>query len=605
MTNNNGAERKSSPRRQKSINGIFSQLEALFDAFRVSRERVALRWLGAALIVVISLTAFGQIKLNAWNRPFFDALERKDVSTLLAQTGVFLLIASVLLALNVAQMWLSQMTKLKLREGLTRDLFSQWLKPKRPCRLAHAGVIGINPDQRIHADAQRLAEASTDLGIGLLQASMLLISFVGVLWSLSSGVSVSVFGRPLPLPGYMVWAALLYAGAGWYASFRIGAPLVRLGAERYARESELRSALMNVNEHGEAIAISRGESEAEERLRKEFERLSRVLHRLARATTRLTWVTAGYGWLAIIVPIVVAAPAYFFGNLTFGGLLMAVGAFTQVQQSLRWFVDNAGAIADWRATLFRVGSFRRALQGFDEIDKTEAGVRIIETGDDRLIISNLVVKTSSASIGLDARRIEIAPGDRVLILGEPRSGKTLLFHTLAAVRRAGSGEIRLPPDESVVFMPRRPFLPELPLRNVLAYPRAPGSHSDAAYLAALNRMGLKRLATQLDRVARWDRELLDPEQQALAFARLLLRRPRFVVMDEAIETLSPQQRLTLVDLFENELAGAAVVSISGQTAPYKLFSRVYRITDASNARPLDTLKGAPPKPGKVAARSDL
>lgn len=605
MVDQNRAGSESATRRKKALNGIFSQLEIILDAFRVSRERVALRWLGVGLVAVIGLTAYGQIRLNAWNQPFFDALARKDIPTLGAQTLVFLGIAGVLLVLNVVQMWLGQLTKLKLREGLTRDLFSQWLKPRRPCHLARAGAIGVNPDQRIHADAQRLAEASADLGVGLLQATVLLISFVGVLWTLSDGVSFSVYGRAVAIPGYMVWCALLYAGAGWYASWRIGGPLVRLGAERYARESELRFALMHVNEHGETIAVCRGEREAEERLRKEFARLLRVLRRLASSTTRLTWVTAGYGWLAIIAPIIVAAPAYFVGNLTFGGLLMAVGAFTQVQQSLRWFVDNAGAIADWRATLFRVGSFRKALQGFEAHEAAEGGVRIVATETDRLILTNLVVESNAARVCLDSRRVEIAPGDHVAVIGAPRSGKTLLFHTLASVRRTGSGEIRLPPEGSVIYMPKRPYMPELPLRNVLAYPEPPARYSDESYLAALDRFGLRRLAPRLDRVGRWDRELLESEQQALAFARLLLHRPRFVVMDEAIDALSPQARQTIFNIFEDDLLDTAVVAIGGHETPSKFFSRVYRLTKAPQGQTFEIFSGAPPRADKVAARPDL
>lgn len=598
MTEQNGAGRASALRRRKSISGLLSQLEIILDAFRVSRERNALRGLGAGLVVVIGLTAFAQIRLNAWNQPFFDALARKDGAVLGQQTLVFLVIAGALLVLNVAQMWLTQMTKLKLREGLTRDLFAQWLAPKRACHLARAGSIGVNPDQRIHADAQRLAEASTDLGVGLLQAMMLLVSFVGVLWTLSSGVGFNIFGRVIAIPGYMVWCALLYAGAGWYAIWRIGGPLVRLGAERYARESELRFALMHVNEHGETIAICRGEREAEDRLQREFARLARVLRRLASATTALTWVTAGYGWFAIITPIIIAAPAYFGGNLTFGGLLMAVGAFTQVQQSLRWFVDNAGALADWRATLFRVGSFREALQGFDAIDAA-AGVSVTTGESDRLVLIDLVVESPSARVRLDARRVEIAPGERVLIAGAPRSGKTLLFQALAGVRRAGSGEIRLPPEAHLAFMPKRPFMPELALRNVLAYPHPPERYTDSAYLAALARMGLSRLAPRLDRVARWDRELIDAEQHALAFARLLLHRPRFVIADEALDALAPAAQAALIDVFTKELSETALVSIGGKRGRDPFFTRVYNLVPAQTmVAPGGVVL---PKAGKLAA----
>ena len=253
------------------------------------------------------------------------------------------------------------MSKLKLREGLTRDLFDQWLVPRRAFRLSGAGEIGVNPDQRIHEDARHLVDLSTDLGIGLLQATLLLVSFITVLWTVSDGVTFSIAGMSFALPGYMVWFALIYAGIASFGSWRVGRPLIALNAERYAREADLRFGLVRVNERTEAIALYGGETDEKDYLNREFDQVLSMMRRLVSAITRLTWVTAGYGWFAIVAPFIVAAPGYFAGDMSLGGLMMAVGAFNQVQQALRWFVDNFSTIADWRATLLRVASFRLAL----------------------------------------------------------------------------------------------------------------------------------------------------------------------------------------------------------------------------------------------------
>ena len=340
---------------------FMSLLRVVFAAMRAAPQRLTLATLGVALFGVIAVTAWGQIRLNAWNQPFYDALAQKDLPGALSQLRIYAIIAGGLLILNVSQTWLGQMMKLRLREALTGDLIDRWLVPKRAALLAQSGEIGINPDQRIHADAQHLADVSADLGVGLVQASLLLVSFVGVLWMLSSGVVFDVAGLHVDVPGYMVWCALIYALIGSLASWRVGRPLMALGAERYARESEVRFALVDIGANSESIALMGGEAYEARRLTRTFAELVAILRRLVSATTNLTWVTAGYGWVAIVAPVIVAAPAYFFGQLSFGGLLMAAGAFTQVQQSLRWFVDNAGVIADWRATLLRVAVFRRAL----------------------------------------------------------------------------------------------------------------------------------------------------------------------------------------------------------------------------------------------------
>ncbi len=274
---------------------------------------------------------------------------------------VFGVIAGSLLILNVTQAWLREMSKLKLREGLTRDLFDQWLVPRRAFRLAGAGEIGVNPDQRIHEDARHLVDLSTDLGIGLLQATLLLGSFITVLWAASDGVTFTIAGAKFALPGYMVWLALIYAGIASFGSWRVGRPLIALNAERYAREADLRFGLVRVNERTEAIALYGGETDEKDYLNREFNQVLLMMRRLVSAITRLTWVTAGYGWFAIVAPFIVAAPGYFAGDMSLGGLMMAAGAFNQVQQALRWFVDNFSLIADWRATLLRVASFRLAL----------------------------------------------------------------------------------------------------------------------------------------------------------------------------------------------------------------------------------------------------
>jgi putative ATP-binding cassette transporter len=578
--------------RQAESDGLVSQLKAILQVFRNSSRRGALLWLGAGLALVVGATVYWQIKLNAWNRPFYDALSRKDLSAFASQLLVFVGIAGALLVLNVAQTWLNQKTKVTLRDELTRDLFDQWLSPRRAFLLAGAGEVGVNPDQRIHEDARHLTELSTDLCVGLFQATLLLVSFVAVLWFLSAGVVFEFQGRSFVIPGYMVWSALFYAGVASWASWRVGRPLVQLNAERYARESDLRFALVHVNEHSEGIAVHRGEEGEKGRLQHALDSLLVVLRALVGSTTRLTWVTAGYGWFTIIAPIVVASPAYFMGNLSFGGMLMAVGAFEQVQQSLRWFVDNVGVIADWRATLFRVGGLRCALIDMDKLGDHASRIELAWTGEDKLCFEDLGVSSPTGYTTLNESRVEILPRDHVLILGAPASGKTSLFRAIAGLWSWGKGKITLPPAEHIMFMPKRPYIPGGALRDVLAYPAPSRSFTTQEFEAALASVGLSFLSCWLDREARWDKELSEPDQQGLAFARVLLHKPRWIIVDEAIGSLRQETRVKLFDIFEKELATTAVIYISGSQAEDKFFTRVLRLTKnpldprmSSDARP--------------------
>ena len=251
--------------------GLLPQLGMMIRALLDSPVRGQLFILGGAVFAVIVATAYGQIRLNRWNQPFYDALAHRDFRQFLIQLGVFGIITFSLLVLNVGQRWLSEMLKLKLREGLVRDLVGEWLKPGRAARLAQEGAIGVNPDQRMHEDARHLTELSGDLGVQLLQSSILLVTFVEVLWVLSRGFIFHCHGHVFSIPGYMVWAAILYAGTGSLLSYWVGGSLIPKNAERYQRESELRYSLMQVNQHLPAIATPAGEEEARQRLDRDLD----------------------------------------------------------------------------------------------------------------------------------------------------------------------------------------------------------------------------------------------------------------------------------------------------------------------------------------------
>ncbi|MFO1114392.1 MAG: ABC transporter ATP-binding protein/permease [Beijerinckiaceae bacterium] len=551
---------------------FMGELRAMISVLACSPGRVLLLALCFGLLIVVSATAYSQIVLNAWNEPFYDAINRRDVAGFMLQLQRFVGIAGTLLILNVAQMWLNQMMKLKVREGLTRHLIAEWLAPKRSFLLADAGNIGENPDQRIHEDARHLSEVSIDLGIGLFQASLLLASFIGVLWSLSTGVTFELWRVRFSVPGYMVWCALLYAGLASVASWRVGRPLIQLNAQRYALEADLRFALVHANEHSEGVAVYGSERREEAALVNVLDHLLSNLRLLVGKTTQLTWVVAGYGWFTIVAPTIVAAPAYFAGSLTLGGLIMAVGAFTQVQQSLRWFIDNSGTIADWRATLHRVAEFRSMLL---EVDTIGAGASRIDRRvptEERLVLDQVRIHMRSGTTALTQSRIEIRPGDHVLIVGEPGVGKTTLFRALAGLWPWGEGTIESPPAEQMMFLPKRPFISDGPLRDILAYPFSGGRFSDVELEAALGAVGLGHLIEALDRSARWDKDLTEIEQHSIAFARVLLHKPRWIVVDSALDALPMTIRRALFSEIDRQLPSMALIAIGSRDAEDAFFT---------------------------------
>jgi len=531
--------------------------------------------IGIAAVLIANMV--GQIRLNEWNGSFFDALQQRNLASLGNQLLIFFAIIAVLLALVVGQTWMQQMLKVRLREWLTHHLLDKWLVGGRAYRLGLAGQLGVNPDQRIEEDTRKLTELSSGLAVGLFQASLLLISFISILWALSAHLVFTVDGHSFTIPGYMVWCALIYALVGSLLTWRVGIPLIGLNAELYAREAELRFALVRVNESAESVALCGGEHDERRQLNGNLDRVIGTMQQLSGALSRLTWITSGYGWVAIVVPIVVAAPGYFSGGMTMGGLMMVVGAFNQVQASLRWFVDQFPSIADWCATLRRVSAFKAAVDTVDAIDRTVDTIKLANHPEEMLAFDGVSVLFADGRVVISEATVEIDRGERVLISGESGAGKSTLFRAIAGLWPWGSGTIRHPNPQHMMFMPQRPYLPLGTMRAAITYPDPPGAFATDDVEAAINRVGLADLLPTLDATGRLDKTLSLGQQQLVAFARLLLHRPAWVFLDEATSALDELSQRRVMSIFDRELDDTTVLSIGHRPGLEQFHTRVLHL----------------------------
>jgi putative ATP-binding cassette transporter len=523
------------------------------------------RWRARLLLLAIVALALGNVYvlvlLNEWNRLFYNALEQKnfaDFQTLLVR---FSMLATVFIIAAIYQLYLRQMLEMRWRVWLTRRYVDTWMRRQVYYRLEleHHGTD--NPDQRIAEDLRAVTSNTLSLSLGLLSSGVTLVSFIGILWSISGPLAFTVGGRDITIPGYMVWAALVYAMVGSVLTHRIGRPLIGLNFQEERLEADFRYSLVRLRENAEGVALYRGEDSEQIGLLARFERIRANWWDIMRYTKRLTGFTVGYGQLAVIFPIVVAAPRFFAGAITLGSLFQISSAFGQVQNALSWFVDSYGQLATWKASIDRLLTFSEALEGAEGasaargVTVVREDVKVLRAEDLNLVLPNGRTVLTDASFCIE-------PGDRVLITGPSGSGKSTLFRALAGIWPFGTGRVRVPEHAHVLFLPQKPYLPLGTLREVVTYPSEAGAFSDDMVAEALELCELAPLTARLDARENWALQLSLGEQQRLAIARALLQRPDWLFLDEGTASLEEAIEARLYRLLQERLPEATIVSIA-------------------------------------------
>ncbi len=558
-------------------------------------DRGNARWLILWLVLLTVGQVAIQIRLNLWNRDFFNALENRDFAAFRWQMVVFLGLAVGAMLVAVYQLYTKQLIQLAWREWLTKRVLASWLAEGRQYQLEMAGEGADNPDQRIAEDIRVSVDLAVDFVGGLLTCSMMLAAFVGILWSVSGPLHLGFIGVDASIPGYMVWAALAYALVGSTLTILVGRPMVQHNIARVAAEADFRFGLTRARESGEGIALIRGETDERRGLARAFGNVRERVRDLMRSQRNLMYLTSAYGTLAMIFPTIVASPAYFSGAITLGGLMQIGGAFGQVQGSLSWFVDSFPRIAEWRSSVTRLVNFRAVVEELDALvaDQDQPTITVSEGDKDRLIFKGIEVAFANGTTVIQDATAEIHAGERVLIQGESGTGKSTLFRAIGGLWPWGAGEIVTPPRDTMMFMPQRPYLPLGTLKETLCYPAGPDAYTDEECRAALERVGLVRLPERLEELERWDRVLSLGEQQRLAFARLLLHRPAWIFMDEATAALDERNQDAMMQMVLDELPEAALVSIGHRPGLEAFHTRTLKLQKAEGGA---RLTRPPPRP---------
>ena len=573
--------------------------------FNASEERWRARGLLLAIVALNLGAVYMAVQINDWFRVFYDALQEKNEPVFWQQLVRFTYLAMFAVVISIYKFYLTQLLQLRWRAWMTRDLMGRWLSDHAfyrmelgryvaptqddttPSGLPSAGQrVPDNPDQRLQEDVHLFTTQTVGLSMGLLNSVVTLASFIGILWGLSGSFSFAWDGRQIAIPGFMVWLVVLYCAVGSVLTHYVGRPLMGLNFEQQRREANFRHHLVRVREYSESIALDRGEAVENRNLDKRFSAVLANYLKLIRKQKHLVGFTALFGQAAVVFPFIVAAPRFFSGAIQLGQLMQIATAFDKVQTALSWFVDNYDSLASWRATTERLTSFEAALSNQKEA-VTHVESAPVATDSVAIEAQNLSLQLPTGVTLLEGATLHAGPGEHTLLSGPSGSGKSTLFRALAGIWPFARGRVALP--AGAMFIPQRPYFPDGSLRDALAYPEATDRYGDDALKQALTDALLPNLADRLDDRDNWTQKLSGGEQQRLAIARVLLKKPAWVLADEATSALDVPAEQTLYQRLQSltEAAGGALISIAHRPTVQAFHNRRWQLAaqpDDSPAR---------------------
>lgn len=557
--------------------GAFRAFLQLFRGYWNSEHKWKARGL---LAFVIGLNFFGVyllVRLNSWYNEFYNALQQYQADQFWPLVGEFTGLAMLYIVIAVYAIYLRQAVQIKWRTWLTDAYLSRWLDKQVYYRLQVLGSDTDNPDQRISEDINQFVNLSLQLLIGFLKQMTTLAAFGVVLWNLSGAFTLNLGGQEIIIYGYMFWFSLCYSGIGTGCAHLVGRKLIGLNFEQQRFEADFRFNMMRVRENSESIAFYGGENAENKGFHERFAKVISNFWQLMKQTKLLNFYVNGYAQLAIIVPLILAAPQYFAGGIALGGLMQTVSAFGRVQDALSYFVESYDTIAQLAAVVRRLATFTEHM---DTAEGVEAGIQR-QAGGTALDVEELKVQLPDSRVLLENCSMNLPAGSRLLVTGASGCGKSTLLRSLAGIWPYGAGKLKLTAGSRLLFLPQRPYLPLGSLRRALHYPRT-ASGSDSELQAALTKVGLEKFTTRLDEIDDWSRILSLGEQQRLAFARVLLQKPDWVFLDEATSALDEPREAEMYEMLQAELPKMGVVSVGHRSTLFAQHQQELKLAGDGN-----------------------
>ncbi|UXS41022.1 ABC transporter ATP-binding protein/permease [Agrobacterium tumefaciens] len=531
-----------------------------------SRRGDGLAWpFSIGLLAMIGVNVGFQYGINVWNRGIFDAIEKRDASTVYFLASIFppLVLGSVFIV--TSQVYVRMRIQRRWRSWLTKVLVSRWIANGRYYQLNLIDGDHQNPEARLSEDMRIATEAPVDFVAGVIAAFVSASTFIVVLWTIGGALTLPIGGLSVTIPGFLVIAAVIYALITSSSIALIGRNFVRVSEVKNQLEAEFRYTLTRVRENGESIALLGGEEEERSDLDRRFRNVRQQWKQMAQQYMRATVVSHGSMLIAPVVPLLLCAPKFLDGSMSLGQVMQAASAFTIVQSAFGWLVDNYPRLADWNACARRVASLMMSLDGLERAEQSDKLGRIVrgETeGETMLSLKDVSVSLGDGTAVVKETDVEIGRGERVLVAGESGSGKSTLVRAIAGLWPWGGGSVSFRAGSRLFMLPQRPYVPSGTLRRAVCYPQAAESWTFEEIGEALDKVGLGHLKDKVEEEAPWDQTLSGGEKQRLTFARLLLNDPDIIVMDEATAALDEKSQDRMMQTVIDELPDATIISVA-------------------------------------------
>ncbi len=536
---------------------FFKQFWAVTQPYWKSEEK-RIAWLLLITIIALNLGHVALLVLfNRWYNTFYTSLQNLDKTAFIHNILYFSFLAVLNIIVAVYSIYLAQMLTIRWRRWLTTYFLNRWLDKENHYRMQITGQPTDNPDQRISEDINQFIDLTLSLSLGLLNAVVTLCSFSLVLWTLSGALNFHIGSFGIHIPGYMVWAALIYAIFGTLLTNKIGKSLVKLNFNQQRFEADFRFGMTRLRENSENIAFYQGEAQEKLGFTNLFSLIFSNYWQIMKRQKNLTWFTAFYGQFALIFPFLVACPKLFAKQITLGDVMQIASAFGSVQGALSYIINAYVGIATWKATCDRLISFTQHIQTVEQIE----AFKRTYTEEMHISVQNLQIKLPNGHILGENMQLNLAQGDSLFITGPSGSGKTTLLRTLSGLWPFAEGTVIIPEKANILFIPQKPYLPLGTLKKVLCYPQQVDHISDLQVQETLQFCQLGHFCGMLHEEADWSKMFSVGEQQRIGFIRALLTYPDFLFLDEATSALDDAAEYYLYQLLKTHCPKTCIISV--------------------------------------------